>query len=107
MAAEIALTTMDRVANYLDVGIDDIRDSGDMVIPGMISAVSNSIANLCNRDFSVRRRQERRRLAKPTFFLSDGPARSILSVRSSPSNRITADGTDLPASAYELDFDGL
>ena len=84
MAAEINLTTLGRVANYLDVGIADVRESGQLAWPGMISAVSNSIANLCNRDFAVKVRRERRKLAKPTFFFSDGPARSISQVRYSP-----------------------
>lgn len=107
MAAEIDLTTLGRVANYLDVGIADVRESGQLVWPGMISAVSNSIANLCNREFAVKTRQERRKLSKPTFFLSNGPARAISQIRYAPNGNFTANGVVVAPNGYELSFDGL
>ena len=107
MAAEINLTTLGRVANYLDVGVADVRESGQLVWPGMISAVSNSIANLCNRDFAVKVRRERRKLARPTFFFSDGPARSISQVRYSPNGNFTASAVVVAANGYDLAFDGM
>lgn len=106
MAAELNLTTLDRVLQYIDAKADDVRDGGKNALEGMISAVSTSIANLCNSDFSVRSRVERRILAKPVFIVNNGPARSITSIRYNDSRMMTQGSVAVQPSGYEIDPEG-
>lgn len=106
-SADIALTTVDRAIAYLDIKPEDVREGGKLVLQGMVAAVSQSISNLCNSDFGVRARVERRQLAQPMFKLSDGPARTIQSVRYSGSRILSTGYVQLTSNGYELDPDGM
>lgn len=106
MAAELNLTTLERVLQYIDAKAADVREGGKDSLQGMVSAVSTSIANLCNSDFSVKARTERRILAKPTFIVTNGPARSITSIRYNPSRAMTVGSVVVQPTGYEIDPDG-
>ena len=105
-SAGLALTTVDRVIQYLDIKPEDIRTGGNLVLQGMVASVSQSISNLCNSDFGVRARVERRQLAQPMFKLSYGPVRSISSIRYSVSRILTTGYVQLTTNGYEVDPDG-
>lgn len=107
MPAVIPLTTLDRLAAWLDIEQDDIRGNARMQLRGIIASVSQQLADFCDMNFGVAELTERHPAAPRTRQLfPDHPIQSVLSVRYDTQGTFVSASTLSAGNDYTVSLDG-
>jgi len=107
MPSVIPLTTLDRLAAWLDVEQDDVRGSARMQLRGIIASVSQQLADVCDMSFGVAERTERHPATPRTRqIFPDQPIQSVTSVKIDQQGTFINSSALAAGSDYVVNLDG-